>query len=742
MSTKGFFQCPNNYFNSKHQSNGVSKWTPFPYICDRASFQDKRSFALFAFGRPVLLKPLFPLINQREKGSTNLKFHVCLSKSEGRSSFYSKNDFQSRDAFESKDQFDQNLTEFLNQSKYPKISSIYFNQTFDKNKLKNLIGWSFSKYGEKKTIDLSEKLKSIGYSYATKAGISLSIDDLKIPSSKNASVVQAEQQLDFTNQNFEKGHLTSIESFGKVVDTWNKTSERIKKQVIDNFKTTDVLNPVFIMAFSGARGNISQVRQLVGMRGLMSDPQGRIIDFPIQSNFREGLTLTEYVISCYGARKGVVDTALRTATSGYLTRRLVDVAQHVIIRCFDCKTKSHLDLGALKSGSKTILTLKQRIIGRVLAKPIYSLNNDLIASRNQDISPNLASEIVKHTELVSVRSPLTCKVKQGYICQLCYGWSLAHSQLVPTGEAVGIIAAQSIGEPGTQLTMRTFHTGGVFSGVVSEEIRAPFKGQIFYKKSIPGKLVRTAYGQIALLTKQESFLFVIPALNQDQPYHEQTGLKLNIPAYSLVFIKQNQFVEEQQVLAEVSTSLTENDTSIEAFETIYSEFSGEIAFQQPIEFQARPFSNQVLLKLKAAVNKQRKKDNRDRLKEDQEALPENAFAEFSWKQRHGWLTKEEMKDATEPSPNKNMGLTNNEFWILSAQNPQIFQFVNLVPQAGDFIYKGAISYFYTTPKLDLTLAFAPFPFPFPSGKRGKRGKKRGQRGKSKSCRKETADISK
>ena len=703
MNTKGFLQCLNNY-----ESKSWAKGPTFYYRCFGTTIRANRPFTFFNSSPFLLLTGSF----------THLKFQPH--------SFYSKNDFQYQGAMESNNQVERNLPEPLNfcspgfckgnsknkNKDQPKLTRpLYFNQTFDKKKLKNLIGWSFSKYGEKKTIDLSEKLKSIGYNHATTAGISLSIDDLKIPLSKNAIVVQAEQQLDFVNQNFEKGHLTSIESFGKVIDTWNKTSERIKEQLIDNFKTTDVLNPVFIMAFSGARGNISQVRQLVGMRGLMSDPQGRIIDFPIQSNFREGLTLTEYVISCYGARKGVVDTALKTATSGYLTRRLVDVAQHVIIRCFDCKTRSHLSLEELKSGAKTILTLKQRIVGRVLAKPIYSRTNDLIASRNQDISPNLASEIVKHTKIVYVRSPLTCKVKQGYICQLCYGWSLAHSQLVPTGEAVGIIAAQSIGEPGTQLTMRTFHTGGVFSGVVSEEVRAPFQGQVFYKNSIPGKLVRTAYGQIALLTKQESFLFLIPTLNKlnrslqndPQPFcstsknvPEQKKLTLTIPAYSLIFIKQNQFVEEQQVLAEVSTALTENDKSIESFETIYSEFSGEVFLQQPIKFQARPFSNQVLLKLKGTVNKERAKDNRERLKEDQEALSENAFSELSWAQRHEWLSSDEMKDATEPVPNKNMGLTNNEFWILSAQNSQISKFVNLVPQSGDFISKGAISYFYTT----------------------------------------------
>ena len=217
--------------------------------------------------------------------------------------------------------------------------------------------------------------------------------------------------------------------FSKVIETWNKTSENLKDEIIENLKTTDELNPVFIMAFSGARGNISQVRQLTSMRGLMSDPQGQIINFPIQSNFREGLTLTEYVISCYGARKGVVDTALKTATSGYLTRRLVDVAQHVIIGGFDCGTTRGIYLRDLKKGTKTLLPLKTRIVGRRLAEDIYTNKKNLIATRNQEINDRLANQIAKIKTEVFVRSSLTCKEKN-YVCQLCYGWSLANHRLL------------------------------------------------------------------------------------------------------------------------------------------------------------------------------------------------------------------------------------------------------------------------------------------------------------------------
>lgn len=557
-----------------------------------------------------------------------------------------------------------------------KNNSVYFNQTFDKNKLKAIISWSLSKYGEKKTVDLIEKFKSIGYSYATKAGISLGIDDLKIPSSKNLFVTEAEQLLNHTNYKFEKGHLTSIESFGRVIDTWNKTSERIKQQVIFNFQKTDALNPIFMMAFSGARGNISQVRQLVGMRGLMSDPQGRIMDFPIQSNFREGLTLTEYVISCYGARKGVVDTALKTATSGYLTRRLVDVAQHVIIRYVDCKTSQGIYLTDINSGNKTILKLKQRLIGRVLAKPIFSSTNQLIGHRNQDITTQLASKIILSKKEVSVRSSLTCQSKNKYICQLCYGWSLAHNQLVPSGEAVGIIAAQSIGEPGTQLTMRTFHTGGVFSGAVSDEVRAPFKGEIFYKESIPGKLVRTSYGQIAFLTKQKSSLVLIktqPELHLSiVDYKESTELK--IPAYSLLFIKQNQFVEQDQVLAEVSSFLTEKNQSIESFETIYSEFSGELFFNKNHSFNLD--SGKLGEKNPPSSN--------------EPIIYKNGFDESTK------LDYQAYNFYTPSNVDQSMVFNSKEFWVLAAQNINVYLPINYIPQFGDFLHKQALTYLYKT----------------------------------------------
>ena len=389
-----------------------------------------------------------------------------------------------------------------NIQKQSEEASLFFNYSFDKSRLKALILWSLTNNGEKATLDLVEKLKNIGFEYATQAGISLSIDDLKIPPNKKGLLSQAELNIQLTEIKYQQGSLTAVEQFQQLIDTWHRTSENLKQSVVKHFRSTDILNPVFMMAFSGARGNISQVRQLVGMRGLMSDPQGQIIDFPIRSNFREGLTLTEYVISCYGARKGVVDTALRTANSGYLTRRLVDVSQHVVVWLFNCKTRRGIFITDMKEGRKTILSLKDRLIGRVLAEDINP-----IAFRNQQISKTLASKIVKLKDKVLIRSPLTCEATNS-VCQLCYGWSLSQGTLVPLGEAVGILAAQSIGEPGTQLTMRTFHTGGVFSGDIMNEIISPYKGIIDFSEPLQGKLIRTSHGKIAFLTKVNGILII------------------------------------------------------------------------------------------------------------------------------------------------------------------------------------------------------------------------------------------
>src|SRR6056300_1482067 len=361
----------------------------------------------------------------------------------------------------------------------------FTNKVIDKKELKRLMAWAFSNYGTGRAWYMADRLKELGFHYATRAGISLSVEDLRVPPTKRSLINRTNEAIQLTEEQYERGEITAIERFQRVIDTWNNASEELKTEVIKYFKETDPLNPIYIMAFSGARGNISQVRQLVGMRGLMADPQGQIIDLPIKSNFREGLTVTDYIISSYGARKGLVDTALRTADSGYLTRRLVDVAQDIIIREIDCGTQRNITIKDMVANNKVLISLEQRLLGRVLFETIYSPETaNVIAHINQDLDSDTALEIVDAgVKSVIVRSPLACDSSRS-VCQFCYGWNLAHGSLVDLGEAIGIIAAQSIGEPGTQLTMRTFHTGGVFTGEVAEQLRAPFDGVLRLPKSV------------------------------------------------------------------------------------------------------------------------------------------------------------------------------------------------------------------------------------------------------------------
>jgi DNA-directed RNA polymerase subunit beta' len=352
----------------------------------------------------------------------------------------------------------------------PKLSKTpppFRNKVVDKKGLKSLVAWAFKNHGTAATAAMADNLKDLGFRYATQAAVSISVEDLKVPEAKQDLLGQAEQQITATEECYRLGEITEVERHTKVIDTWTETNERLVDAVKKNFNQNDPLNSVWMMANSGARGNMSQVRQLVGMRGLMANPQGEIIDLPIRTNFREGLTVTEYVISSYGARKGLVDTALRTADSGYLTRRLVDVAQDVIVREEDCGTTRSILINA-EDGN-----YGNRLVGRLTAEQVVNADQEILAERDTPIDPQLSKKFEQaNIQGVSVRSPLTCEATRS-VCRKCYGWALAHNQLVDLGEAVGIVAAQSIGEPGTQLTMRTFHTGGVSTaetGVVRSTI--------------------------------------------------------------------------------------------------------------------------------------------------------------------------------------------------------------------------------------------------------------------------------
>ncbi|MGI8501626.1 MAG: DNA-directed RNA polymerase subunit beta'' [Hassallia sp.] len=455
---------------------------------------------------------------------------------------------------------------------------IFRNRIVDKGQLRNLISWAFTNCGTARTAVMADKLKDLGFRYATKAGVSISVDDLMVPPSKRSLLEAAEEEIRATEERYQRGEITQVERFQKVIDTWNSTSEALKDEVVKHFKSTNPLNSVYMMAFSGARGNISQVRQLVGMRGLMADPQGEIIDLPIKTNFREGLTVTEYIISSYGARKGLVDTALRTADSGYLTRRLVDVSQDVIVREFDCGTSRGLTLGAMTEGGKILIPIGTRLMGRVVQEDVvHPTTKQVIAPRNTPISNELAHEIQKSgVQSVLVRSPLTCEAARS-VCQHCYGWSLAHAKMVDLGEAVGIIAAQSIGEPGTQLTMRTFHTGGVFTGEVAKQVRAEKDGTIRLPRKLKTRAYRTRHGEDSLFVEANGTLSLETVSG---------SIEIAVTQGSTLYIVDGQQVKLDQLLAEVALGgRTTRANTEKAVKDVASDLAGEVQFAEVVPEQ-------------------------------------------------------------------------------------------------------------------------------------------------------------
>lgn len=442
---------------------------------------------------------------------------------------------------------------------------IYQNNLVGKKQLRQLLAWSFTNYDSMQACALADELKYLGFKYASQAGISISIEDLKIPFVKNLMLEKANQEIIDAEKIYFKGKMTDVERFQKIIDTWSLTSESLKEQVIYYFKNYDPLNSVYIMAFSGARGNLSQVRQLVGMRGLMSDPSGEILKLPIKKNFREGLTITDYLMSGYGARKGIVDTALKTANSGYLTRRLIDVGQDILIREKDCLTTHSL---VLKSNSKNLDLIYEKILGRVLSKPILDPETkELIAKENVQITPNLIKKCkTKQINEFYIRSPFTCNLYRA-ICQKCYGWDLANENLVDIGEAVGILAGQSIGEPGTQLTMRTFHTGGIFTSEARQQIISPVNGIVRFYKILKGTLLRTNRGEDVLITKNSGSIIIIP---EDK---NQELVKIEVLKNTILFPKNNQYVLKDTVLGELINTNKQIKTEIKP---ILSDSCGEI----------------------------------------------------------------------------------------------------------------------------------------------------------------------
>ncbi len=529
----------------------------------------------------------------------------------------------------------------------------YINHIVGKKDLRNLIAKAFTKYGTSRSAEMADQLKNLGFRYATQSGISISVDDLEVPPIKRELLADAEAKIEQTKQRYARGEITEVERFQKVIDTWNITNEELKNQVMRNFKTNNPLNSVYMMSTSGARGNVSQVRQLVGMRGLMANPSGEIIDLPIKTNFREGLTVTEYIISSYGARKGLVDTALRTADSGYLTRRLVDVSQDVIIREVDCGTIRGIPLRAMRDGDRVIVKLSDRLFGRVLARDVldpivketgislpiapeddrkWAMPARLIdrevaltifapedeieelkvdqntgsqtrerfwvltvaasqqlkeafdtipvrlilpgAHRNQDINDELSKLLDKKgVEEVIVRSALTCDSTRS-VCQFCYGWSLAHNHLVDVGEAVGIIAAQSIGEPGTQLTMRTFHTGGVVTGEVAQQKRAAFDGTVKLPKKLKLRPMRTRHGDDALIVEDKGETEIVLS-NKDQED------RFIVVQGSLLFVKDGDKIKKDTLIAEIPAGGRAARKTVEkATKDLNTDVAGEVLFDR------------------------------------------------------------------------------------------------------------------------------------------------------------------
>ena len=363
----------------------------------------------------------------------------------------------------------------------------YYNEVISKKQLGQIVSKCYFTLGDEVTAKMLDEIKRLGFTYSTRAGITIGITDIVIPEKKKVILAEAEKQVETIQNQFKRGLITEEERYQLVIDVWNRGTEEVTDALLEEL---DHFNPVYMMAISGARGNIQQIRQLAGMRGLMADPSGRTIELPIKSNFRDGLAVLEYFISTHGARKGLADTALRTADSGYLTRRLVDVAQDVIVREEDCGTNTGIYVEEIKDGAEAIEFLAERIIGRVTMEDIiHPETGEVIVPAQTEITDDDAVNIMKAgIRKVYIRSILTCKSRHGVCCK-CYGRNLATGRKVEVGEAVGTIAAQSIGEPGTQLTMRTFHTGGVAGDDITQGL--PRVEELFEARKPKGQAIIT-----------------------------------------------------------------------------------------------------------------------------------------------------------------------------------------------------------------------------------------------------------
>jgi DNA-directed RNA polymerase subunit beta' len=392
---------------------------------------------------------------------------------------------------------------------YPPLT--YYNEVLDSKKLRQLVKDCYDLHGSERTAGIVNEVKRLGFHYATKAGVTISAMDIKTPPAKAEIISRGEKEVEEIDLQFRRGLITDDERYQKTVDIWTKATEDVTKVTMSSF---DRFHSVLMMSQSGARGSVQQIRQLAGMRGLMADPTGRIIDLPIKANFSEGLTVLEYFISTHGARKGLADTALRTADSGYLTRRLVDVAQDVIVRIEDCETTAGIWVDVEDEA------LKERVIdrfaGRIASQDVI-IGGEVVVPAGEEISDHAARRIYAERARiprVRVRSIMTCKAREG-VCRSCYGRNLATGRLVEIGEAVGVIAAQSIGEPGTQLTMRTFHTGGVATGGSDITQGLPRVEELFEARVPKGKALISEVDGVVELVRTDAKTLKVKVVSRD-----------------------------------------------------------------------------------------------------------------------------------------------------------------------------------------------------------------------------------
>ena len=407
-----------------------------------------------------------------------------------------------------------------------------YHMTYGKGPLKKLIGELYERYGFVKAAEIIDKLKNFGYHYSTFAGVSVGIEDLEIPASKKEILENADKEVARIEQEYKAGHIINEERYRRTIAVWSQATAAVTDAMMNGL---DEFNPVYMMANSGARGSIQQMRQLAAMRGNMADTRGRIIEVPIKANFREGLTVLEFFMSSHGARKGLADTALRTADSGYLTRRLVDISHEVMVNADDCGTHEGIEVAELVSDGNVIETLAERINGRVLAEDLI-VDGEVIAPRNTMIGKELIKKIEElGIKKVKIRTPLTCALEKG-VCKKCYGMDLSNHKEVLLGEAVGVIAAQSIGEPGTQLTMRTFHTGGVAMATASATTK---------KAEVSGKL---KFKDVKILVNEET--------NDEIVVSQSAKISIGnydheIPSGAILRVKEGDTVQAGDILADI-----------------------------------------------------------------------------------------------------------------------------------------------------------------------------------------------